>query len=40
MSMQPMEPVEVPAKAARVAKATFPKGSWAIRLRDELGALF
>ncbi|MFD9211505.1 IS1182 family transposase [Streptomyces sioyaensis] len=40
MSMQPKEPGGVPAETARVAKAAFPKGSLAIRLRDELGALF
>ena len=40
MSMQPREPGEVPAETVRVARAAFPKGSLAIRLRDELGVLF
>ncbi|WP_234545354.1 IS1182 family transposase [Streptomyces shenzhenensis] len=40
MSMRPVVPGEVPAETARVAKAAFPKGSLAIRIRDELGALF
>lgn len=40
MSMQPMEPGEIPAETVRVARAAFPKGSLAIRVRDELGALF
>lgn len=31
---------EVPAETVRVAKAAFPKGSLAIRIRDELGVLF
>lgn len=36
MSMQPREPVEVPVETVRVARAVFPKGSLAIRVRDEL----
>ena len=40
MSMQPKEPGKVPAETVRVARAAFPKGSLAIRLRDELGMLF
>jgi transposase len=40
MSMQPSGPSEVPAETVRVARAAFPKGSLAIRVRDELGALF
>ncbi|UYQ61828.1 IS1182 family transposase [Streptomyces peucetius] len=40
MSMQPEEPGDVPAETVRVARAAFPKGSLAIRLRDELGVLF
>lgn len=40
MSMQPKEPGEVPTETVRVARAAFPKGSLAIRLRDELGILF
>lgn len=38
--MQPSEPSEVPAETMRVARAAFPKGSLAIRIRDELGPLF
>ncbi|MFI8102481.1 hypothetical protein [Streptomyces sp. NPDC086023] len=30
----------VPAETVRVARAAFPKGSLAIRVRDELGPLF
>ncbi|GAA2798044.1 hypothetical protein GCM10010505_26370 [Kitasatospora aburaviensis] len=33
-------PGEVPAETVRVARAAFPKGSLAIRIRDELGVLF
>ncbi|MFF3908860.1 hypothetical protein ACFYZJ_23435 [Streptomyces sp. NPDC001848] len=40
MSMRPVAPGEVPGKTARVARAAFPKGSLAIRVRDELGPLF
>ncbi|BFO14602.1 hypothetical protein SHKM778_09900 [Streptomyces sp. KM77-8] len=40
MSMQPSGPSEVPAETVRVARAAFPKGSLAIRIRDELGPLF
>ncbi|MEU1691948.1 IS1182 family transposase [Streptomyces hirsutus] len=40
MSMQPKEPGEIPAETVRVARAAFPKGSLAIRVRDELGPLF
>jgi len=40
MSMQPMGPGEIPAETVRVARAAFPKGSLAIRVRDELGVLF
>ncbi|MER7001404.1 IS1182 family transposase [Streptomyces sp. NPDC000410] len=40
MSLQPMEPGEIPAETVRVARAAFPKGSLAIRVRDELGVLF
>ncbi|GLX40729.1 hypothetical protein Sros01_68020 [Streptomyces roseochromogenus] len=40
VSMQPREPGEVPAETVRVARAAFPKGSLAIRLRDEPGVLF
>ncbi|MFF0551076.1 IS1182 family transposase [Streptomyces sp. NPDC004311] len=40
MSMQPKGPGEIPADTVRVARAAFPKGSLAIRVRDELGPLF
>ncbi|MFB8417263.1 transposase, partial [Streptomyces albidoflavus] len=40
MSMQPSGPGEVPVETVRVARAAFPKGSLAIRVRDELGPLF
>lgn len=40
VSMQPSGPSEVPAETVRVARAAFPKGSLAIRVRDELGPLF
>ncbi|WP_432128812.1 IS1182 family transposase [Streptomyces sp. bgisy082] len=40
MSMQPKGPGEIPAETVRVAKAAFPKGSLAIRVRDELGVMF
>ncbi|MEV6963461.1 IS1182 family transposase, partial [Streptomyces sp. NPDC051207] len=40
MSMRPEEPGEIPAETVRVARAAFPKGSLAIRMRDELGPLF
>lgn len=40
MSMQSREPVEIPVETVRVARAAFPKGSLAIRVRDELGVLF
>lgn len=38
--MQPREAGEVPLETVRVARAAFPRGSLAIRVRDELGALF
>ncbi|MGW3177618.1 IS1182 family transposase [Streptomyces sp. NPDC001153] len=40
MSMRPNGPGEIPAETVRVARAAFPKGSLAIRVRDELGPLF
>ncbi|MFD7924321.1 transposase, partial [Streptomyces sp. NPDC059740] len=40
MSMQPKGAGEIPAETVRVARAAFPKGSLAIRVRDELGPLF
>ncbi len=38
--MQPKGSGEIPAETVRVAQAAFPKGSLAIRVRDELGPLF
>jgi len=38
--MWPMPWPEVPEQTAAVARAAFPKGSLAIRLRDELGPIF
>ncbi len=38
--MQPKGSGETPAETVRVARAAFPKGSLAIRLRDGLGPLF
>ncbi|MFE2727928.1 IS5/IS1182 family transposase, partial [Kitasatospora sp. NPDC059327] len=40
MSMQPKGPGEIPVETVRVARAAFPRGSLAIRVRDELGPLF
>src|SRR6266852_3869512 len=40
MSMRPVPWPEVPELTARVARRAFPKGSLAIRLHDELGAVF
>ncbi|MFD9378639.1 IS1182 family transposase [Streptomyces sp. NPDC059999] len=40
MSMRPDGFGEIPAETVRVARAAFPKGSLAIRVRDELGVLF
>ena len=40
MSMQPQPWPEVPELTARVAKAAFPKGNLAIRIRDELGEVY
>lgn len=40
MSLRVEEPGEVPAGTVRVARRAFPKGSLAIRVRDELGVLF
>ena len=40
MSMQPMGSGDIPAETVGVARAAFPKGSPAIRVRDELGPLF
>ncbi|MEU2134175.1 transposase [Streptomyces sp. NPDC018352] len=38
--MRPQGPGEIPAETVRVARAAFPKGSLAIRVRDELGPSF
>jgi transposase len=38
--MQPKGSGEIPAETVRVARRAFPKGSLAIRVRDELGPLF
>lgn len=40
MSMRPRESAQVPELTARMARAAFPKGTLAIRIRDELGELF
>src|SRR5947209_6318670 len=40
MSMRPVSWPEVPEQTAAVARAAFPKGSLAMRLRDELGLVF
>jgi transposase len=40
MSMQPQSWPEVPEVTARVARAAFPKGALAIRVRDELGSWY
>src|SRR4249919_2133431 len=40
MSLQPRRLPEVPADTARAARAAFPKGSVAIRIRDELGEVW
>ncbi|MFJ4009650.1 IS1182 family transposase [Streptomyces sp. NPDC090026] len=40
MSLQPKGSGLIPAETVRVARAAFPKGSLAIRVRDELGPLF
>ncbi|MFE4825641.1 IS1182 family transposase [Streptomyces sp. NPDC056672] len=40
MSMRPQVPGDVPLETVRVARAAFPKGSLAIRVRDELGVMF
>ena len=39
MSLRPVPAPEVPEATARVARAAFPKGCLAIRIRDELGVL-
>ncbi|MFG1956337.1 transposase [Nonomuraea sp. NPDC049028] len=40
MSMQPRAWPEIPEMTARVARAAFPKGTMAMRIRDALGPLF
>jgi hypothetical protein len=40
MSMRPRPSHAVPAMTAQVARAAFPKGCLAIRIRDVLGELF
>jgi transposase len=40
MSLRPNGFTEIPGETARVAKAAFPKGCLAMRVRDALGALF
>ncbi|MBT2235826.1 IS1182 family transposase [Nonomuraea sp. NEAU-A123] len=40
MSLRPRPVPAVPAATARIARAAFPKGCLAIRLRDELGVIF
>ncbi len=40
MSMYPQEIGSIPAETMRVARAAYPKGSLAMRLRDEVGGLY
>ncbi len=40
MSLRPAEIAPVPAATMQVAKAAFPKGCPAMRMRDELGAIY
>ena len=40
MSVQPRPWPEVPEQTAAVARAAFPKGTLAMRVRDELPGLF
>jgi transposase len=40
MSMYPQEIGTIPAETVRVARAAYPKGSLAMRLREELGGLY
>lgn len=40
MSMRALPPVQVPEVTARVARAAFPNGCLAMRLRDEFGVLY
>lgn len=40
MSLRPGVPGEVPEETVRVARAAFPKGCLAVRVRDVLGPVF
>ena len=40
MSLRPAEVAPVPADTVQVAKAAFPKGCAAMRMRNELGAIY
>ena len=40
MAMYPQDLGEIPAETVRVARAACPKGTLAMRLRDELGAFY
>ena len=40
MSLRPNGLPQIPAETSRVARAAFPKGCLAIRIRDSLGELF
>ena len=40
MSLRPRAFAQVPEQTAAVARAAFPKGSLAMRVRDELGEIF
>ena len=40
MSLRPQVCPTVPEETVRIARASFPKGSRYMRLRDELGAVF
>ncbi|MBN9386577.1 MAG: hypothetical protein J0I20_00875 [Chloroflexi bacterium] len=40
MSMRPRPVPQVPEQTVLVARAAFPKGSLAMSVRDELGAVF
>src|SRR5229473_1914242 len=40
MSMYPQEMGPIPAETMRVARAAYPKGSLAMRMRDELGGIY
>ena len=40
MSLQPSDPLPIPADTVRVARAAFPKGTALMRVRDELGSIY